>query len=216
MSAPDLADRDPTEVSRLLPPGAVVLALTDDGTAGRFEPVREAASRLARAARGSVVLFHAPPGAPSADQGRPRCFDPLAPGDGDGTDGPRRHTGTRRRDLLRDEAARVASTGVPVRVWLSRLAGPAGIAEAVRATGSAVVLVATEPVACGLVARAIRRTLSYYAARLDVPVIAVDPRGEVALVPPLGSGAPSTDRRPLALLTASSLPAARPAGGLAR
>ncbi len=172
------------ELGTLVPPGTVVLAVTDDGACDRYAPVREAAAAMAGAARGTVVLFHVPPG-PVVQGGRPRRFVPPAP---DASGAARAHTGSRKTDLLLAEAASIRASGAGVIVWIARTAGPSAIAEAVGATGPALVLVASESIrGCGT-ARRLDRTLDYYAARIPVPVLSVDRDGRLARVRPLGSG----------------------------
>jgi hypothetical protein len=167
----------------------VILAVTDDGREARFGPVRDAAAYLAGRVAGQVVLFLPTAGDEPPDAGRPRLFDPLA-----GPAGPafqagsgRRHTGARRRDLLRDEAAAIHAQGPDVLVWLARRPGLAGIVEAVNQTGAAVVMVPAERDRSGVGGRVIRLTLAYHAAHLSVPMAAVDLAGHLALVAPLGS-----------------------------
>ncbi len=186
MSTLTSADRLAPTPQRLRP-GSVLLVLTDDGADARYGRARGAAAVLAARAGASIVLYHVASGPASVDPGRARCFDPLAPGPA--AAGPvegRLHTGSRRRDLLLDEARAIDALGVPVRVWLSRLAGPAGVAEAVRATGASLVLAPAEPLRVGALCTAVRLTLSYYASRLDVPLAAVDPDGSISVVPALG------------------------------
>ena len=170
----------------------MILAVTDDGREGRFGPVRDPAADLARRAAAQVVLFVSTAGDGSPDAGRPRLFDPLAssPGPGSGAGSKRRHTGARRRDLLHDEAAAIHARGFDVRVWLARRPGLAGIVEAVKQTGAAVVMVPAERDRSGVGGRVIRLTLAYYAAHLSVLLVAVDVAGHMTLVVPLGSPQP--------------------------
>jgi hypothetical protein len=95
----------------------------------------------------------------------------------------RPHTGTRSQDLLLVEARDVAAPGLTVGVWLPSRHGPAGVAEAVEASGAVLVLVA---------ARARRpavldRTLEYLAARVPAPVVAVAADGNWTPVRALGN-----------------------------
>ena len=66
------------DAAGLVPPGGLVVAVTDDGSDPRYGAVREAATRLARAARGKVLLFYGPPGWGMAGPVRPRMFFPAA------------------------------------------------------------------------------------------------------------------------------------------
>lgn len=187
MAVPDLAAR----IRR----GGCIVAITDGGVDGRHAIVCSVAADLAAGAGADVILFHAPSGPPEGDAGRPRRFDPLAGGAPDrqlsGGQG-RLHTGARRRDLLRGEAARIRALGPRVEVWLSRRPGLGGLSEAVIATGADLVLIAAEPDPGRHARLVIRRTLAYHAARIPIPLIAVGPGGELALVCPLGSRAAET------------------------
>lgn len=176
-------------IARLIQRGGPVLAITDDGSDQRHAVVRAAAGQLARAAAVNVLLFHSPPGGSAHPGGRPRLFDPRGGTSADpGTATTCVHTGTRRRDLLRDEAAEIRAVGPEVRVWLSRLSNPAGIVEAVGSTGAGLVLIPAEPERTGPGGRVIRLTLPYYAMRIPVPVVAVDTAGRMTVVAPLGAG----------------------------
>lgn len=203
MAVPDAAAR--------IRPGGCIVAITDGGADGRHEIVCSVAAELAAAASADVILFHAPSGPPDGDAGRARRFDPLAGGAPDGQPSERQgrlHTGARRRDLLRGEAARIRALGPRVEVWLSRRPGLGGLAEAVVVTGADLVLIAAEPDSGRHVGLVVRRTLAYHAARIPIPLIAVGPGGVLALVCPLGSRTPETTRP-------ASLPTLQPRGMVA-
>lgn len=169
------------ELSSGLPSGATVIAVTDDGAEARYGPVRELAARVARSVDGAVLFCVAPACDASPPRSRPRLFFPLAE-----AGGPERpHTGTRRRDLLQDEARTVAAPGLVVGVWLPSRPGPAGVSEAVAATGAALVLV---PARARRVA-VLDRTLEYLAARVPVPLVAVELDGAWSPVRALGGSA---------------------------
>ncbi len=188
-----------TEPAGIVPwTNRVILAVTDDGHEARFGPVRDAAADLARRVAAQVVLYLPPAGDGLPEAGRPRLFDPLAgsPGPGSQAGSGRRHTGARRRDLLRDEAVAIHSQGPDVLVWLARRPNLAGIVEAVRQSGADLVLVPAERDRSGVGGRVVRLTLAYHAAHLSVPLAAVDRAGRVALVAPLGSAQPGC-RRPI-------------------
>ena len=108
----------------------------------------------------------------------PRLFFPPV----DASPVGRPHTGTRTRDLLLTEARDVAAPGLTVGVWLPSRHGPAGVAEAVSATGASLVLVAARP-RRGPV---LDRTLEYLAARVPAPVVAVGADGSWTPVSALG------------------------------
>ena len=173
----------------LVRPGGAVLAVTGDGTDPAYAAVRAAAVRVARPAFATVILYHAPASAGPAG-GSPRLFDPVGvagdPAAGGESSGPRVHTGTRRRDLLHAEAIAVRSNGPEVRVWLSRRSGPSGLAEAAAATGASLILIPAESDRrrSGR-GRVIPLTLSYYAARVSAPLVAVRPDGSTMPVAPL-------------------------------
>ncbi len=101
-------------------------------------------------------------------------------------------------------------------MWLARAPGPASIAEAVAATGAALVLVPAERApTCGAIRR-IDRTLDYYAARIPVPLIAVGRDGSLTRVAPLGGGAPGSGGSERGSLAGRRPPADRPSGALER
>ncbi len=170
------------DVVRMIPTGGLVVAVTDDGVDPRYAAVRAAATDIAVAARGKVLLLYAPKGQAAPGPVRPRLFFP--PTDGAGRRAPRPHTGSRQRDLLGPEAAAIRARGVGVAVWLSGRPGPAGMAEAVALTHAALVLLPAERDRPGI----LRRTLEYDAARIAAPVVAVDPFGCLMRVRPLGEG----------------------------
>ena len=163
----------------LVPPGGVVIAVTDDGADPRFRTVRDAAATIAAGAGGRVLLFHAPPG--QADSGR-RKWHLFVPGSR-GAGGPAEpDADLHRATLLGAEATEIRSHGVEVAVWLTTRPIASGMAEAVAVTSAAIVLMPAEPERRGIV----RRTLDYRAARIAAPVVAVDPDGGLVRVRPLG------------------------------
>jgi len=167
-----------TDLIRRLPSGATVIAITDDGTDPRHAPARGLAARAAVCVGGTVLFCVSPARDPSLPRARPRLYFPPVSASLAG----RAHTGTRSQDLLLAEAREVAAPGLTVGVWLPSRHGPAGVAEAVEATGAALVLVA---------ARARRpavldRTLEYLAARVPAPVVAVAADGSWTPVNALG------------------------------
>ncbi len=178
------------ELIARLPSAATIVAMTDDGSDARYARVRDLAAQAAVRVGGTllfcvVVACDDPP-----PRARPRLFFPSVDrGVG------RPHSGTRSRDLLLEEARAVAAPGLTVGVWLPSRAGPAGVAEAVAATGASLVLAP---------ARARRRqvldrTLEYIAARVSAPLIAVAADGTCTRVRALGAhvGAwPGQARRP--------------------
>ncbi len=166
------------ELIRPLPSGAAVVAVTDDGTDPRYAPVRRLAASAAHRIGGSVVFCVAPARDASLPRSRPRLFLPPVDGSVAGRD----HTGTRSSDLLLAEARDVAAPGLTVAMWLPARHGPAGVAEAVAATGACLVLVPTRPRR----RLALDRTLEYLAARVSAPVVAVSPDGTWASVVALG------------------------------
>ena len=99
----------------------------------------------------------------------------------------RSHTGSRRRDLLRAEAAAIRAHGIDVAVWLPGRSGADGMAEAVALTHAAILLLPAEPDRPGVV----RRTLHYHATRIPAPIVAVDPSGRLAPIEPLGGRRPA-------------------------
>ena len=168
------------DFARTIPAGGLVVAVTDDGMDSRYAAVRAAATDIAIAARGKVLLLYAPKGQAAPGPIRPRLFFP--PADAAGRRAPRPHTGSRQRDLLGLEAAAIRARGVGVAVWLSGRPGPAGMAEAVALMHAALILMPGERDRPGI----LRRTLEYDAARIAAPVVAVDPSGCLTRVRPLG------------------------------
>lgn len=167
-----------TDLIARIPGGATVIAVTDGGADPRHAPVRELAARAAVRVGGTVLFCVAPAHDLSPARSLPRLYFPPV----DASPSGRPHTGTRSHDLLLAEAREVAAPGRTVGVWLPSRHGPAGVAEAVDATGAAMVLVA---------ARARRgpvldRTLEYLAARVPAPVVAVAADGSWTPVSALG------------------------------
>ena len=178
-----------TNLLARIPTGATIIAVTDDGTDPRHAPARELAARAAVRVGGTVLFCVAPAHDASPARSRPRLYFPPV-------DGPRLgrpQTGTRSRDLLLTEAREVAAPGLTVGVWLPSRHGPAGVAEAVDATGASLVLVA---------ARARRgpvldRTLEYLAARVPAPVVAVATDGSWTPITALGQPMDAWCHRPV-------------------
>lgn len=195
------------DFARMIPPGGLVVAVTDDGKDPRYAAVRAAATEIAATAGGKVLLLCAPPGQAAPGSVRPRLFC-RAP-DGGGGKTARPHTGSRRRDLLAAEAAAIRARGVGVAIWLSGRPGPAGMAEAVDVMHAAILLLPAEQERPGIR----RRTLEYDAARIAAPVVAVDPAGRLARIRPLGGDRPAegarTDSVPVAARAAGTVAAAR-------
>ncbi len=189
MSRPSAALAD---LIRRLPSGATVVAVTDDGADPRYAAVRQLAALAAHDAGGTVLLCVAPARLASPPRSRPRLFLPPVDGPAPG----RAHTGTRAADLLLAQAREVAALGPTVGVWLPSRPGPAGVAEAVAASGAALVVVPARSRRRAV----LDRTLDYLAARVSAPVVAVTPDG--AWAPVLALGAPA----------ASAWPAPRTAG----
>jgi hypothetical protein len=163
----------------LVPPGGVVIAVTDDGADPRFRAVRDAAVTIASSARARVLFFHAPPG--QADPGT-RRWHLIVPGLSSPGSAAELEAGLRDSGLLGAEATEIRSRGVEVAVWMTARPIASGTAEAVAITGAAIVLMPAEPERRGIV----RRTLDYRAARIAAPVVAVDPDGGLVRVRPLG------------------------------
>lgn len=185
MTLPDLDPASVSGVARFVPSGGLVLAATDDGCDPRYESVREAAVEVALAAAARILLFDTSAASRSSGRTESRLFVPLAgPSGGHG----RLHTGSRRRDLLLDQALAIEARSVAALAWLAGSPGPAGIAEAVERTGASIVLLPAELERSGVAGRVIRRTLSYYACRVGAPLVSVEPTGRIRVVPPLGSG----------------------------
>lgn len=198
MAIHPLQDGPAPDIARLIQAAGLVLVVTEDSRDKRHAAVRAAATQLAHAAGANVLLFYARPDDAGRSASQPRPFDPLA-GAGVGANADvgaaRPHTGTCRRNLLRDQAAEIRSEGPHVQVWLSRLVGPAGITKAVVTTGATVVFVPADPERTGVGGRAIRLTLAYYAARIPVPLVTVDTEGRIAIAAPLGSTPPVAGSR---------------------
>lgn len=212
MAPRTLDTRSCAELAASLPRGGAVLVVTDDGRDERYTLVRDAAARIASALRGRVVLFHAPPG-PFVPGGRSRHFvPPVLAAQGDAA---RPHTGSRRSDLLLAEASEIRAGGADVSVWLARASGPGAIADAVGATGAALVLLSADPPRTGTVHRRIDRTLAYYATRIPVPVASIGTSGRLEPVAPLGCGLVASARSLLSA-SASRRPAITPAAGAPR
>lgn len=184
MTLPDLGTTSVSGVARLVPAGGLVLAATDDGRDRRYGSVREAAVEVALAAAARILLFDTSAPSRSVGRAQARLFAPLA---GAGGRPGRIHTGSRRRDLLLDQALAIEARSVGTLAWLAATAGPAGIAEAVQRTGASLVLLPAELDRTGVSRRVIRRTLSYYACRVGAPLVSVDLAGRLCVVPPLGA-----------------------------
>lgn len=163
-----IASGDSTSISALtidVPSDATVIAVTDDGSDPRFAPVRELAARVAVSVGGNLLLCVAPPRG-ETHRAQSRLYFPTR------TEG-RAHTGTRTRDLLLDEARLLEAPGLTIAAWLPSRPGSAGVAEAVTATGAALVLVAAR----ARRAKVLDRTLDYLASRVPARVVAVAPDG---------------------------------------
>ena len=163
----------------LVPPGGVVIAVTDDGADPRFRAVRDAAVTIASSASARVLFFHAPPG--QAGPGA-RKWHLIVPGLRNTGTAAELEAGLRGSGLLGAEATEIRSRGVEVAVWMTTRPIASGMAEAVAITGAAIVLMPAEAERRGIV----RRTLDYRAARIAAPVVAVDPDGGLVRVRPLG------------------------------
>ncbi len=189
-----------------LPAGGTVVAVTDDGSDPRFDAVRDAATDLAAAAHGRVILLHAIPGQGDVLRRRPTVFTPgLHAGGSERPERGRsaRPRGSRVRDRLSLLGAAVQARGVDVTVWLTGRAIAAGTAEAAAVSRAALVLMPAEVDRPGV----LRRTLDYRAARIGVPVLAVDPAGRLTRIRPLGARRVEDPHRGLETLTAARPPA---------
>ncbi len=108
------------EIAPHLPAGGTVVAVTDDGSDPRFDAVRDAATDLAAAARGRVILVHVIPGQGDVRHRRPTVFVPgLHAGDDRQSGRPARPGASRVRDRLSLLAAAIQARGVDVAVWLT-------------------------------------------------------------------------------------------------
>ena len=195
------------EIAPRLPAGGTVVAVTDDGSDPRFDAVRDAATDLAAAARGRVILFHAIPGQGDVRRRRPTVFIPGLHAGDDRPEGarPARPGASRVRDRLSLLAAAIQARGVDVAVWLTGRAISAGTAEAAAVSRAALVLMPAEVDRPGV----LRRTLDYRATRIGVPLLAVDPAGRLTMVRPLGERRVEDRQR-----GSQALPAARTPPGL--
>ncbi len=163
----------------LVPPGGVVIAVSDDGSDPRFRAVRDAAVTIASSTRARVLFFHAPPG----QAARSRRWRLIVPGLSGGPGSPAEpEASLRGPGLLGAEATEIRSRGVEVAVWITTRPIASGMAEAVAVTGAALVLMPAEAERRGIV----RRTLDYRASRIPAPVVAVDPDGGLVRIRPLG------------------------------
>ena len=86
------------------------------------------------------------------------------------------------RDPLDDVADRLAATSGATIVHFDR-SGARELASVVRLTRA--VLVLARPERTSLTRRVVRRTLAYYASRIDVPLATVDRTGRIEVVEPL-------------------------------
>ena len=195
------------EIAPHLPAGGTVVAVTDDGSDPRFDAVRDAATDLAAAARGRVILFHAIPGQGDVRRRRPTVFIPgLHAGDDRRESGrPAPPGASRVRDRLSLLAAAIQARGVDVAVWLTGRAISPGTAEAAAFSRAALVLMPAEVDRPGV----LRRTLDYRATRIGVPLLAVDAAGRLTRVRPLGERRVEDGHR-----GPETLPAARTPPGL--
>jgi hypothetical protein len=98
-----------SDIARSVPPGGSVIAMTDSGQDGRYEPVRRAAAELAARAGGRVMLFVDATARAANGQVQSRCYA-AAHGTGDDLPG-RALTGSRRDNLLADEIATMSGMG---------------------------------------------------------------------------------------------------------
>lgn len=167
-----------TELIARLPSAATVVAITDDGSDPRYAPVRELGAQAALRIGGTLLFCVAGARDDGPPRARPRLFFPPVD-----LGVARTHTGTRDRDLLLTEARAVAAPGLIVGVWLPGRHGPSGVAEAVAATGAALVLVPAR----GRRRAVLDRTLEYLAARVPAPLVAVALDGSWARVRALGT-----------------------------
>ena len=85
-------------------------------------------------------------------------------------------------------AARIVAASGAIAVPFDR-SGARELATAVELTRAALVLAQPDRTSAGL--RVVRRTLAYYASRIEVPLATVDAGGRIRLVRPLGR---TTDR----------------------
>jgi len=168
-----------SDLSALLPSGGVIIAMTDDGSDPRYAAVRAAAISVAATMGAKVLLFHAPVGQSDYPERTWRLFER---GPGSSREVAHVPGSSPRREALRRQADALRESGVDVAVWVSYGPSILGLAEAVAHTDASLVLMPAEVDRPGLV----RRTLDYRAARIAVPVIAVDLLGVLAMVRPLG------------------------------
>jgi len=174
-----------SDIAALIPAGATIIAVTDDGSDPRCAAVRDAATRFAAITGARVLLYHSPPDRQALGARSPRLFvpDPAPVGAG------RPHTGSRRRDLLLAETTAIHARGVGVAVWLAGQPGTAGIVEAVDLTSAAAVLVPAEKDRPGV----INLTLAYRATKIAALVVAVGSDGSISPIRPLCGCRPSAD-----------------------
>jgi hypothetical protein len=187
-----------SDIAALIPAGATIIAVTDDGSDPRCAAVRDAATRFAAITGARVLLHYSPPGRQALGARAPRHFVPDMTPDGAG----RPHTGSRRRDLLLPEAKAIRARGVDVAVWLAGQPGPAGIAEAVDLTSAAAVLVPAEQDRPGV----LNLTLAYRATKIAALVVAVGSDGSISPIRPLCGCRPTVDAQ---VIVPSRRPAVR-------
>ena len=87
--------------------------------------------------------------------------------------------------------ARIVAASGAIAVPFDR-SGARELATAVELTRAALVLAQPDRSSAGL--RVVRRTLAYYASRIEVPLATVDARGRIHLVRPLGRTPAAADR----------------------
>lgn len=182
------------DLAALVPSGGIIVAMTDEGADPRYAAVRSSAAAIAALAPARIVLFYAPIGQVDPTARRWRLFEHAPRPEGDAERAP---GSSPRRDALRRQAGVIRALGVEVAVWVTDRPSAAGLAEAVSELHADLVLMPAEPERPGVV----RRTLGYRAARVGVPVIAVDARGGLVPVQPFGAerghGDTSVQPRPL-------------------
>jgi hypothetical protein len=173
---------EPEAASHLVPRGSVILVETDEGADPRYDTVRRAAFRIARAGHASVVLY---------DRSSGSLFsDPYASGpwtaDVDASHGDQslgaEELSALGRDRLRGQLVAAALAGVPARAWLARGVSASAMADAVRRTGARLVVRAADTGRTSLVQRLTRRSPTAYRRALRIAfVVTVEPTGRVAL-----------------------------------
>ena len=159
------------QIARLIAPGGVLLVATDGGHESARARLTATAIEIAAETRATVVRFDR--SGLASDSAMFESPRPLRASDLDGYG----------RSDLAEQLRAFCRQSVRARGWLAAGRGTRDLATAVQLTGAHLVLF--PPDRSSAARRIVRRTLPYYASRIDVPLLTVDAAGRVRLIEPL-------------------------------